>query len=231
MSDAACRPYYEDDAVTLYHGDCRDILPSLSSGVTISDPPYNVGYHYSSYSDSLSEAEYRTLIGRTLGAPSVVIQYPEALFALADVLGQPDKLAAWVYHSNFPRQFRLIGWFGLSPDFDAVKQPYKNPTDSRVAAYMDAGRLPGLYDWWLDQQVKNVSGEKTAHPCQIPLTVMRKVVGVTPAETIIDPFAGSGTTLRAAKDLGRRAIGIELDERYCEIAARRCSQEVLDLAV
>jgi DNA modification methylase len=69
---------------------------------------------------------------------------------------------------------------------------------------------------------------KPEHPSPKPLNVMRWILGCLPGETVLDPFMGSGTTLRAAKDLGRRAIGIEIEERYCEIAAKRLAQEVFD---
>jgi site-specific DNA-methyltransferase (adenine-specific) len=85
------------------------------------------------------------------------------------------------------------------------------------------------YDWTIDyQQVKNVSLEKTEHPCQIPTALMRHVLRLFDGD-IIDPFMGSGTTLVAAKQLGREAIGIEIEERYCEIAVKRLAQEVLPL--
>jgi site-specific DNA-methyltransferase (adenine-specific) len=72
-------------------------------------------------------------------------------------------------------------------------------------------------------------GTERVHVTQKPETLLREILLVAPPGAVLDPFMGSGTTLRAAKDLGRKAIGIELEERYCEIAARRMGQEVLDL--
>jgi site-specific DNA-methyltransferase (adenine-specific) len=84
------------------------------------------------------------------------------------------------------------------------------------------GREARLYDWWMYEQVKNVSDEKTDHPCQIPRKLMRRILRVTPFNgPVIDPFCGSGTTLVAAQELGRQAIGIESSEEYCEVAANR----------
>ena len=85
-----------------------------------------------------------------------------------------------------------------------------------------------LYDWWEMQQVKNVSDERVEHPCQIPLALMKRILAITPlADPVIDPFAGSGTTLVAAKALGRRAVGVEMSERYCELMVERLRQGVL----
>lgn len=226
------KPYYEHAGITIYHGDCREVLPSLEDVTVITDPPYNIGYHYDEYKDSLTEDEYRELISSTVRTPSVVLHYPEDMFGISIALNEfPEKCAAWVYNANTPRQWRMIAWFGCEPDFSLVKQPYKNATDARVQRLIESGSQGcNLYDWWNDEQVKNVSEEKTVHPCQIPLAVMTKIVGVTPALEICDPFMGSGTTLRAAKDLGRRAIGIEIHEPYCELAAKRLSQEVLEFA-
>ncbi len=80
-----------------------------------------------------------------------------------------------------------------------------------------------LYDWWNINQVKNVSKEKTAHPCQIPEEVIRRIIILTVSEkdTIIDPFAGSGTTLKVAKDLGYDAVGYEISKEYCKIIEER----------
>lgn len=222
-------PYYQDDWVTIYHGDCRQVLPDIT-GVVITDPPFNVGYHYAGYDDKLADDDYSTLLTETCRQPSAVIHYPEEIFVVSAAVGiHPTKTAAWVYNANTPRKWRMVAWFGIEPNFQSVRQPYKNLSDRRIERKLDAGSGgAAIYDWWHIEQVKNVSSSKTVHPCQMPIEVMRRVVGVTPGELIIDPFMGSGTTLRAAKDLGRTAVGIELEERYCEIAAARCSQEVLD---
>lgn len=73
------------------------------------------------------------------------------------------------------------------------------------------------------------TSEESDHPCPKPIKWMTWALSLTDSQTVLDTFAGSGTTLRAAKDLGRKAIGIEIEERYCEIAAKRMAQEVLAL--
>lgn len=223
--------YYEENGITIYHGDCREVRPSLPSGVTITDPPYNVGYHYESYYDRLSVSEYQDLIRTACAPPCVLIHYPEDLCAIAFTLQSvPDEMVAWVYNSNTARQWRGIAWWGIKPDFRQAGQPYKNQSDKRISALIEQGKSARLYDWWEINQVKNVGSEKTEHPCQIPQVVMERVLRITDCELVIDPFMGSGTTLDAAKNLGRKAIGIEIDERYCEIAANRLRQEVLAFA-
>ena len=226
-------PYYQDESVTIYNADCRDVLPTLGQGsidLVLTDPPYNVGYHYASYKDAMPDAEYFTWLAEIIGPRSVFIHYPESVVRFAIELGvAPTKVVAWVYHANTPRQWRSLAWFGVSPDFSNSGQPYQNPTDKRIQRRIAEGHSARLYDWWEVEQVKNVSAEKTEHPCQIPESLMKRILEVTPADTILDPFMGSGTTLRAAKDLGRKAIGIEIEERYCEIAAKRMSQLAMEL--
>ncbi len=215
------RIYVQTQDVTLYHGDFREVLPSLV-GTVITDPPYNRGYHYHQYLDRVTSVQYHKLLEAALRTPSVVLHYPEDIFKFSvEACTVPTRLAAWVYHANTPKQWRMVAWFGTTPDFKKGRQPYKNPRDKRIKALVAAGS-PGaeLYAWWHVEQVKNVSKSKTSHPCQIPFPVMDNIVAVTEGETIIDPFMGSGTTLLAARKHGRRTIGCDVDERYCEIVAK-----------
>lgn len=216
-------PYFQIGNVTLYHGDSRELMPCFEGRTVVTDPPYNVGYHYDSYADNLGQEEYFEMLRLTMRVPSVGIHYVESLFSLSWLLEEiPEKVVAWVYNANTPRQWRAIAWFGtMAPDFSKCGQPYKNPTDRRIQALINQGKQARLYDWWNISQVKNVSEEKTEHPCQIPFEVMRRILEITPDVSIADPFAGSGTTLAAAYVAERNAIGIEQDERYCEIIARR----------
>ena len=152
--------------------------------------------------------------------------YPEEMMRLVvPALGAPEHISAWCYNGNIPRRFRLIGYWGMTPDYSRVLKPYKNPTDRRIKALVAAGSEgTPIYEWWDDiQLVKNVSAEKTEHPCPLPLRLVSRILTLcaNPGDLILDPFMGSGTTLVAARDLGMKAVGIEMDERYCEIAARR----------
>jgi DNA modification methylase len=193
-------------------------------GITITDPPYNQGYHYKDYKDKLNENDYVDLLS-SIKKPCVIIHYPEETINLLSLsIGKCEQIVSWVYNSNTGKQHRLISWWGCKPDFSKVTQPYKNPNDKRVKKLIESGKTGAkLYDWWEIQQVKNVSKEKTSHPCQIPEEVIRRIIltTVNKNELIIDPFAGSGTTLKVAKDLGYNYIGYEIDEGYCEIIKKR----------
>lgn len=229
----APRPYYTEFGITIYHGDCREILPTLPPGLMVTDPPYNVGYHYDDYHDELAPADYDALLGDVLTMPLVVIHYPEALFPLARrFVRSPDEIVAWVYHANTPKQWRAVAWFGIAPDLSLDSQAYRNPDDKRIRELIAQGRAARLYDWWTIEQVKNVSDEKTEHPCQIPKALMLRILQITPFDgPVIDPFCGSGTTLLAAQELGRPAIGIDSSLEYCDLAANRLRQRPLPLAI
>lgn len=198
--------------------------------IFITDPPYNVGYHYDEYDDSMTVESYRCLL-RQIPSPRVIIHYPEPTinilpFAFHDT--ECQKAVQWVYNGNTPRNHRTISWWGCKPDFNRVRQPYKNPNDKRIKELIKKGKTGArLYDWFNVNQVKNVSKEKTAHPCQIPVEVFEKIIKLSIDENeyndyiVIDPFAGSGSSGMACKNLGIKYIGFEISYDYCELANRR----------
>lgn len=214
---------------TLINGDSNDVfvdvLRSYENIIVVSDPPFNIGYHYNKYHDKMNEDDYYEMLGFLFGTtPSVVIHYPEALYKLAFQIGKfPERVVSWVYNSNTAKQHRDIAFFGVKPDFNAVRQPYKNPNDKRIQKRIAEGKIGAkLYDWWNINQVKNVSKDKTNHPCQMPLEVMQNIIGILPKDAVIvDPFMGSGTTGLACIELGRQFVGIELDKEYFDIAEQR----------
>lgn len=216
------------------HGDCLGLLRGGIERMTyygllpvvVTDPPFNIGYHYDGYKDNMPETEYYEWIAEvTALTSSVVVLYPESLHKLSIAKNEaPKRVVSWVYNSNTARQHRDIAFYGITPDFKRVVQPYKNPNDKRIKALMAQGRGARLYDWWEVNQVKNTSAEKTAHPCQMPLDVMKRVIGILPDGIgVIDPFCGSGTTGVACAQLGVPFEGYDINNDYCEIARARIS--------
>ena len=202
---------------TLYLGDCREILPSLPAvmDAVITDPPYGIGFRYESHADDPDE--YAELLAPLRGLPLALLQYPEEMMRLVvPVLGPPNECLAWVYPSNLPRQFRLWGLWGLRAHFSEVKQPARNPDCAKVKNLEVA-----TYDWWEQPQVKGNGSEKTAHPCQIPVSSVERVIRLTRAGSVVDPFMGSGTTGVACLKRGAEFIGIEREPKYFDIACRR----------
>lgn len=215
--------------ITIYNKDFTKKINEIKQNdkiCVVTDPPFNIGYHYKSYSDNIPEEEYYSMLVNLLKEipQCVFIHYPETLYKISiHAQTSPEKVVSWVYNSNTAKQHRDIAFFGIKPNFNKVRQPYKNPNDKRIQKRIAEGKIGGrLYDWWNINQVKNVSKEKTGHPCQMPLEVMKNIIGILPEDyTIFDPFMGSGTTGLACKELNRDFIGCEIDEEYFNIAGNR----------
>ncbi len=210
-------PYYDDGAVTIYHGDCREILPGIEAAVLVTDPPY--GIRYSPSENSGKAWGNKTFVGTSVVAGDDEPFDPRPLLRFPAVV----LFGANHYADKLPPSPSWLVWDkrdGLtSNDFADCELVWTNlPGVARLFSHRWSGAMRA-----------SEHGEPRLHPTQKPLILMRWLLARCPSGLIVDPFMGSGTTLRAAKDLGRKAIGIEIEERYCEIAARRCAQEVLDL--
>src|SRR5574343_1381144 len=195
-------PYYSHGGITIYHGDCRDILPCVTADVVVTDPPYGTGWvrgggavgvfnaqhvrpEWDEWTtDWLIDLRSRCRMGCVFGPSSRARE-------LATITGN-----LWVYRKTNPRpNGPACEPLGVWP-FDELRE---------FVAY---------------------NGDTPNHPCEKPIELIAALLRMT-VGTILDPFMGSGTTLVAAKQLGRQAIGIEIEERYCEIAVKRLAQEVL----
>ena len=225
------RPYYQDGAVTIYHGDCRDVMADIDyADALVTDPPYgvNLGEHGGA---SDGRTDHVLVKGGYVSYEDSPENFTQVVVpAIKDALAKVDRGAvfcaghmAW----HLPRPAAVGGIF-LPAACGRTAWGYNS-----FAHCLLYGRAPDLN---LGAKAIGISSTETVaesgHPCAKPEGWMRWIVSLVSreGELVLDPFAGSGTTLRAAKDLGRRAIGIEIEERYCEIAARRCAQEVMDFA-
>ena len=211
----------------IVNGDCTLLIDKYinKNTIIVTDPPFNIGYHYKGYNDNKDDIEYLSIISNILKkAPTVLVHYPEDIVKISvytDIV--PNRIISWVYNSNTRRQHRDIAFYGIDPDFSKVKQPYKNPNDKRIQKLIANGSQgTNLYDWWNINQVKNVSKEKTSHPCQMPLEVMDRIIKILPDSiTVVDPFCGSGTTGVACIKNNIDFVGIEIVEEYAKIANER----------
>ena len=216
----------------IYNGDGVELLKKLVcvNYCIVTDPPYNVGYHYDDYSDNMQEEEYYKMLKNVIkDKPSVILHYPESLHKLSIYLNRaPERVVSWVYNSNTARQHRDIAFYGVKPDFSKCPQPYKNTTDKRIQERIALGKTNKLYDWFECNQIKNVEKQKMKidHPCVIPIEVMDKIIKLIPQDyVIVDPFCGTGTTLVAAKKNKRKFVGFEKSYNYAELAKRRLDEE------
>ncbi len=221
-------PVFEDTHGKVYHGDFRAILQHIKFDYIFTDPPYNVRYKYPNYPDNLPEDEYKALFSHFKGHKAMILHYPEDICnVVAPAIGKVEKMVEWCYNNHLSsKAHRSIAFFGCKPDFNKVKQPYKNPNDKRIQALIANGSTgTRSYDWIGDiQQVKNVSKEKNAHfTNQIPVELLKRILLMTTEEgqTILDPFAGSGSLYFACRETNRRYIGVEQSEEHIQVFRER----------
>jgi len=216
------KPYYQDASVTIYHGDCANISEWLSSDVLVTDPPYGT-----QFSQANRGGGYGRRQNAGAGAAGFTIANDETVEARDNMLRRWGKEKPVLVFGS-PRLSEPPGVWENRLVWDK-KRPGMNGGPWRYChelIFVSAGFVRrdnetfSIITAWPDQ---------SEHIHAKPLGLMAALVRCAPDGSIADPFMGSGTTIVAAKSLGRTAIGIEVDERYCEIAARRCSQEVLEL--
>lgn len=219
------KPYYADELVVLYHGDCREILPSLEPvDLVLTDVPYGVSYisnnNIGRGTRPITNDGARLSVALTRQVVPLLRTNHILWFTRWDVW--PDvwyELGAW-----YPLRGMLI-WDKGDPGMGDLT--HWGPSYEMIAS-AGSGAIVGGRDQSVLRYNKPPSADRF-HPTEKPAALLRYLIGKLDAKTVLDPFAGSGSTLVAAKFLGRRSVGIEIEERYCEIAAKRLSQGVLAL--
>jgi DNA modification methylase len=201
-------PYYEQDGITIYHGDCRDVLPHISADVTVTDPPYNVGLDYC---DGDNRPDYEAWCSEWFRlCPEPIVMTPGIVnLGLWLRIKSPRWVCAWM-KPNQNSASAMNGFNAWEP----------------VLVY-GKHRKPVGQDVWVVPV--GLQREAVGHPCPKSELFWRQLISdfTLPTDTIVDPFLGSGTSAVSGKRLGRKVIGIEREEKYCAMAAERLSQGAL----
>lgn len=269
------KPYYDDGTVTIYHGDLRDVLPTITAEPTcaVFSPPYNVDIKYADHDDVMGWGEYIELAADTCSLVAGIMPrgrtwvnvtpiVPVSPIAAGDHSGRGSNaraslLAIWsnALTGNGHQLWDYVAWTtpGRGPgcawgswespagpnmrgEWETIIAAHTGPTWSRQTPDEHRGWKDGDGKWidltsnvWKMQP--EARGPETGnHPAPFPTKLASRCIRLStfPGETVIDPYMGSGSTLLAARSHGRKAIGVELSERYCEIAANRLAQGILN---
>ena len=243
------KPYYEQDGITIYHGDCLEVLPELSEfDLVFTSPPYNRGMRVSKgWVGSPNGTAKMARFGEGYDDHNDAMdpgEYEDWQATVLRVLWEHLAETGAIFYNHKPRVQDCKLWTPLQIEHGLpLRQIIVWATGTGVS--LNTGSFAAAHEWVMvfggerfriTQQasamgdVWTIPPEKgSEHPAPFPVGLPARAIRATTPESVLDPFMGSGTTLRAAKDAGARAIGIEKSERYCEIAAKRLAQGAFNL--
>jgi DNA modification methylase len=206
------KPYYDDGhGIVIYHGDCRDILPSLPKvDLVLTDPPYGISYDasHNKYKNGIDRGDAAWDKTPFDPAPILALGVPAIIWGGNCFAGSLPDFAGW------------LAWVKTARNDADIRQ-----ADMELAWTNCITRSRTFRHLWIGAYRESESGVRNYHPTQKPIRLMAWCLQLRPgAVLILDPFMGSGTTLVACKQLGRSGIGIEIEEKYCEIAVKRMKQ-------
>lgn len=215
--------YYSDDLVTLHLGDCREIGAWLDADVLVTDPPYGIGYE-----SNFNRDRRNVKVGRPVRADGSTTARDEALRLWR---GRPGVVfGRWDAPRPTDVRARLVWDKGNSVGMGDLSFPWgRSDEEIYILGSGFSGKRSGSV--LRVQMLMSSDRERPAHPTPKPVGLMELLIAKCPPGVVADPFAGSGSTLVAARNLGRRAVGVEIEERYCEVAARRLTQQPLPLGM
>jgi site-specific DNA-methyltransferase (adenine-specific) len=246
-------PYYDDGQVVTWHADVREMGARSEVACAVTSPPYNSGVAYDGYDDSLPDGDYQPFADVTCRQISATLA---AAYGRAWVNVGVSRLTVWLdaIRRAAMTERHIVCWdYGIATS-DTAWGGWETPSAPHVRhawepiVYATTGEWrrqapAGIEHWrdplggWADMirgmwRIPPGESCRSRHPAVMPVALAERCIRLStwPGELVLDPFAGSGTTLLAAKRLGRRAVGVEQSERYCEMAAVRLSQHLLPIA-
>lgn len=223
----AVKPYYEDSYCRIFHGDCRAAQSWLTADALVTDPPY--GIRYVGAEGGLGRRGRKTGVGGEFRGTAITNDdSPVTRDEVLRLWGDRPALVFGTWKAPRPAATRAVLYWekGEHVGMGDLALPWRpNVEEIYVLGTGFVGRRSSAV---LRFDAPSPNFGRRWHPTEKPTALMATLVGKCPPTVVADPFMGSGSTLVAAKQLGRNAIGVEIEERYCEIAARRLAQGVLD---
>ena len=216
--------YYQDESVSLYHGDCLEIAEWLTADVLVTDPPYGIAWPSGSMHTG---GKHLRVANSVKGDDSTIIR--DAMIELWANKGSAIIFGSWRQDRPANVSHRLI-WYKKNA-FPGFRTSAFYPAEEEIYLIGSGWRGKPMQNVISTDEMRTGAAGLVArigHPTPKPISLMETLIIKCPEGVIADPFAGSGATLVAARNQGRKAIGVELEERYCEIIANQLSQGILD---